>query len=372
MLNGLCDLSTKILELGFAVRTLQRAISIVDRLILDRIEEWRELACVDSNGVLCLTLDPFHEMISLTSDTIGMYTFSEPFHGSLAESFDVVLAMLGWKIWQDSVFPFWQYLPTPANIRYWRHLHRLKSRIAGLIEQRLRMSPQKREEFEDVLSLMIEEGVDESDKPSLKMEALQLRDECVGLVFAGHDTTASTMAWMLYLFGKHPQIQERVRCELDEVLGGREPTTTSLEKLKYLSAVIKEVLRLYPPASIGRTSIVPTDICGTSIPAGSEIFISILALQRNKKAWGDDAEEFRPQRFLVPLSEEQSLHYLPFGGAPRSCIGMRLALIELKIIVWRMLSSCQITLCANGPVPVMLPSLTLHPIRMAIQLNFRK
>ena len=358
------------MDAGFTLRMLQRAVEIVDSLIQTRLSQWKEQA-IEKNEPIVKSMDPFEEMLSLTADTIGLYTFSEPFEGTLSESFKVILTMLGWRIWQNSLLPFWQYLPTVGNIRYWYHLHRLKSRISQLISQRLTMTPSQRETYQDVLSLMITEPEDDpGDAPQLAMDRIQLRDECVGLVFAGHDTTASTLAWTFYILATHPTMQERVRQELYDTLEESEtPTLAQLEKLKYMGAVIKEVLRMYPPAAIGRTSLLPTTVGSYSLPAGSEFFINIYAMHRSSRYWSNP-HQFDPERFLNPLSEKESTSYLPFGGAPRSCIGMRLALIEMKIILWRTLTSCSLEPVPGAREPAMLPSLTFHPIHIRCAARF--
>ena len=304
------------------MKILQNAGEIVDLLITERIAQWNDVILQDSSNRHCIDL--LENMVSLTADTIGLYTFSERFCGSLSHSFHIVLTMLGWKIWQDALLPFVKYIPTPANVRYWFHLRELKRRISKLIQNRLQMTSSQRQDYHDVLSLMLIELDNGTAAP--KMNITQLRDECIGLVFAGHDTTASTLSWIFYTLAEHPNAQDKVRKELENELGNLSapPTLADLEKLKFTGAVIKEVLRLYPPATIGRTSLQETKIGEHTIPAGSELFLNIYAMHRSKRYWGPSPDEFDPERFMRPQTEEETLNYLPFGGAPRSCVGMRL------------------------------------------------
>lgn len=349
---------------GFSMKSLQRAAIIVDNLIQERIKQWN---CNNEN--IIRNVDLFNEMVSLTADTIGFYTFSQPFYKSLSKSFKIVLSNLGWKIWQESLLPYSSIIPTPANLKYWFHLYKLKSKISDIIQSRLKMSNVERNQYSDILSQMI---MDDSDKISIKMEKNHLRDEIIGLIFAGHDTTASTLSWIFYLLAENTEIQAKAREEIIENFGSdlhNFPASLSeLEKLKYINAIIKETLRLYPPATIGRTSLCDTVVNGFKIPKGSELFINIYAMQRNKYNWGSDCLVFNPDRFLKPLTEKENLNYLPFGGAPRSCIGMRLAVIEMKIVMSYILTNFQLKPSSNGKNASINPALTLHPVDIFVDM----
>lgn len=353
------------MDTGFTFKILQQASSIITQLCIDRFNTWKESARNNNN---ILELDVFPEMLNLTADAIGLYTFSRPFQGELSKSFSVVLSMLGWKIWEQSVIPFWKYVPSPANVRYWYHLWYLRNSIAKIIKKRMNMPLNEREKYNDVLSMMF----DKMNPQELSMSESQLRDECVGLAFAGHDTTASTISWILYLLGKHPKVQSQLHEEIINVLGDNQdiPSLQDLEKLKYCTSIIKETLRLYPPAAIGRTAIIPTTIGEYSIPAGSEIFLNIHAMHRNPEVWGETSDKFIADRFMNNLPEEQANNYLPFGGAPRTCIGMRLAMIEMKIILWRILICSSISIPLGKEEPQLLPEITLHPTRVFCEFNF--
>lgn len=171
----------------------------------------------------------------------------------------------------------------------------------------------------------------------------ELVDQLKTFFFAGHDTTASTISWSYYFLSHHPEALSRLRAELDEVFGrGTSPDGVARQfrenpkchlKLDYTLAVVKESLRLEPPAAAARA--VPPNYSFTTSSGkvyypreGSMIYPSAWLLHRNKAVWGEDATEFRPERFLpgVPLP----WGYLAFSKRPRDCIGSSLAYLEVR------------------------------------------
>jgi cytochrome P450 len=170
----------------------------------------------------------------------------------------------------------------------------------------------------------------------------ELVDQLKTFFFAGHDTTASTISWSYYFLSHHPAEFLRLRKELDEVFG--ENTTPSqvskqiiadpklLGKLEYTHAVIKESLRLEPPAAPAREATPNYHVRTSSgssifIPEGAMVYTSAWMLHRNEKVWGDDALEFKPERFMNGKSIPWG--YIAFSKRPRDCIGSNLAYLEV-------------------------------------------
>jgi cytochrome P450 len=170
----------------------------------------------------------------------------------------------------------------------------------------------------------------------------ELVDQLRTFFFAGHDTTASTIAWSYYFLSRHPAALSALRTELDEVFGQRTSTEQVARqfretpkchlRLDYTLAVIKESLRLEPPAAPAR-AVPPNYSFATSsgnvyYPSeGSMIYVSAWLLHRNKSVWGEDATEFRPERFLPGATLPWG--YIPFSKRPRDCIGSSLAYLEV-------------------------------------------
>jgi acid phosphatase len=171
-------------------------------------------------------------------------------------------------------------------------------------------------------------------------------DNLLVLLFTGHDTTSSTICYCYHLLHKHPEALANVRQELDNIFGAGVSAAQQLKdnpylvnKLEYTLATIKEVLRLWPPASAARLGrkgyFVKDPVTGEMLPTeGTNVWVVSLCLGRSAKLWGPDVDEFKPERFL-PENADQILPnaWRPFEKGPRNCIGQELALIEMKVVL---------------------------------------
>lgn len=155
----------------------------------------------------------------------------------------------------------------------------------------------------------------------------EFEDELFTLLFAGYDTTSLSLAFALYLIATNPEVEERLMSELDRVLQGEPPSYQTYPELQYTSCIIKESLRLYPPAPLTSRSL-ESDLelePGITLPAGLEVWVPITTMQRLDHNWLD-AEAVRPERFLGP--DNKSAAWFPFSGGPRSCAGQKFAMLE--------------------------------------------
>ena len=153
---------------------------------------------------------------------------------------------------------------------------------------------------------------------------------------AGHDTTSYALLWTMTLLAGHPEATKLLTSELDSVLAGRLPTLEDLPRLVYTEQVIKEAMRLYPPAYVlGRRAASDTEIGGYPVRAGSEVIAWIFMTHRDPR-WFPEPETFRPERF-APGAEANlpRLAYMPFGAGPRACIGRQFAMIEAQLMLAR-------------------------------------
>ncbi|CAD5235128.1 unnamed protein product [Bursaphelenchus xylophilus] len=160
---------------------------------------------------------------------------------------------------------------------------------------------------------------------------------CMVFLLAGYDTTANVLTFTSYFLAKHPEVQEKLRAEIEEICVDQSPSYEQLNSLRYTEAVMKEALRLMPIASaaVNRTCAQGTVLGGTiEIQQGDCIEVDVVSYHRRKDVWGEDAEEFRPERFLEESKTEQ---IYGFGGGPRICIGMRLAYLEEKMALVKLL-----------------------------------
>lgn len=228
------------------------------------------------------------------------------------------------------VLPDWA--PTPRAWRRWRARAVLNETIEGLVAARRDTAVNGRiADTGDLLSMLLlaqnEDGGGMSDE--------QVRDELITLFVAGHETTSNALTWTWYLLSQHPQVAARLYEEVDQVLGARLPTLADLSRLPYTLMVIKEAMRLYPPAwSLnGRQAREATTIGGYPIPAGGIVFISPYVMHRQPRYF-PEPERFDPLRFTAEREKALPRYaYMPFGGGPRICIGNSFAMMEAHLIV---------------------------------------
>nr|CAD2195380.1 unnamed protein product [Meloidogyne enterolobii] len=213
-----------------------------------------------------------------------------------------------------------------------------------------------------------------------KFERCNTLDEivlnCFLFLLAGFDTTANTLSLIAHNLVIYPHVQKRLFGEIEEICGLEEETIDyeQLAKLKYADAVFKETQRLCPIANdvVNRKCEEATTLGDIKIEKGIYVYADLFTLHRDKKIWGEDAEEFKPERWLsnenIPTE-----YYYPFGGGPRICIGMRLAMMEVKMVLVHLLRSFELKRCSETLVK---PNLTGHVVlnsgKIVVKLNLRK
>jgi unspecific monooxygenase len=178
----------------------------------------------------------------------------------------------------------------------------------------------------------------------------QLRDQMATMIVAGHETTALTMFWSLYLLASAPAEQSQVAQEVAGVDLSAENAGAVIAKLAYTRAVVSESLRLYPPAAaIARVSGADDEIGDVKIPGGSLVMISPWVLHRHVNLW-KEPEAFDPSRFLADKPFAHRFAYLPFGAGPRVCVGAQFALAEAALVLAKMVQRFEIVLADDKPV----------------------
>jgi cytochrome P450 len=199
------------------------------------------------------------------------------------------------------------------------------------------------------------------DENGNRMGDQQLRDEVMTFFLAGHETTALALTWTWYLLAQHPEIESRVIDELKEVLNGRSPTIADLQRLRYTEMVVKESMRLYPPAwLLSREAKRDFEVYGYSIRKGAQVLMSQWVMHRDARYF-DRPEEFRPERWADEHTKSlPRFAYFPFGGGPRVCIGTSYAMMEAILILATTAQRFHLTLALDQKVTP-LPSITLRP-----------
>jgi len=261
--------------------------------------------------------------------------------------------------------PAARYVPIPSMIEFRRSVRRLDTTVYRIIETR--RCDQR--DSGDLLSMLIEAR----DEDGRGMSAQQLRDEVLTFLLAGHETTALALSWAWHLLGQHPEVEARLHEELRTKLRGRAPAFSDLPALTYTEGVLKEALRLYPPAwSLARTVISDFDLRGYTIPAGANVVMSQWIMHRDSRYFRDP-ERFDPHRWLDPAMQKlPRFAYFPFGGGPRQCIGASFATMEAMLVLATVAQRFRFQ-----PVPgqalTPIPSFTLRPRRgLRMKLGVRE
>ncbi|MBA3472101.1 MAG: cytochrome P450, partial [Rubrobacter sp.] len=219
----------------------------------------------------------------------------------------------------------------------------------------------------DLLSMLLAVRDEETGEG---MTDRQLRDEAMTVFLAGHETTANTLSWTWRLLSGHPEVESRLQEELREVLAGRPPIVEDLPRLRYTDMVVKESMRLYPPAwAFGREALADCEIGGYHVPAGTQLIMSQWVMHRDPRYY-DEPGKFRPERWGDGSTEGLPKYaYFPFGGGPRLCIGQSFAKMEAVLLLATIAQQFRLR-SAPGERISPQPSITLRPkngMRMVLE-----
>ena len=293
---------------------------------LDLAREW------EHHAGLGRTVDVAHEMSTLTlrivcrtllstglADRQAEVSVPERVYAAVTEVNEYAAMMSRGGLLLPLLFPSLQSKAVTGAVKT------LDEIVYGIIEERRRSGDDRK----DLLSMLMQATDAETGEA---MSDEQLRDEVLTIFLAGHETTANALAWTLLQLSRHPRVERRLRAELDEVLQGRPPRVDDLPSLPYLTQVIRESMRLHPPAWMLDRRCVEDDVVqGHRVPANSLIVVSQWVTHRDER-WWPNPEGFDPDRFANER-ERPRYAYFPFGGGPRQCIGNNFALMESALVL---------------------------------------
>jgi cytochrome P450 len=301
-------------------------------------------------------LDIALEMTRLTLDNASNALFSMNVHEQF-QALAAAFALLNEEVFFRFSHPFYPppWVPTRHNQQLRAALHTIDQIVQTMISERRH----QRGQASDLLAMLMQaRDVDTGET----MSDQQVRDEVVSLIFAGHETAATALAWTFALLVQHPDVAERVWAEIAAELGQRLPTVDDLPKLPYSRMVLDEVLRLYPPSPLATVQARAADeVCGYQIEANAGILLSSHATHRNADFW-EQPEVFDPERFRSErVAQRHRYAYFPFYGGPHLCIGKEFALVEMQLVLVTIAQRYRLHLLAGQEIEPQTQSVTLRP-----------
>jgi len=278
-------------------------------------------------------IDLHTQLMHVTLDIVSRCMFSTPMISADSalrpESVEYAVTYTFLRLQNPAAPPTW--VPTPANRRFGTIIGGLDDLMATMITERRQELAAGLPGKEDLLDMLMQAtDADTGDR----MSDVELRDEIITTLAAGHETTAITLTWAFYLLSINPGWRRRVIEEVDTVLGGRPPTVADLPRLPLIGQVFDEALRMFPSSpTVPRQTRKPVRLGPYDIEVGSRILIDVHGLHRNRRHW-PDPDVFDPLRFSPEGRAGRSRWaHLPFGGGPHLCVGKQFALQEAQLLL---------------------------------------
>ena len=262
----------------------------------------------------------------------------------------------------EAVFRLPKWLPTPRN-------HRMNTAVEAIDRLVFRIVRERRSSTsrDDLLGTLLAA----QDDDGTRMTDAQLRDEVVTLFLAGHETTALALTHAFYFLSRHPDVERRLHAELAEVLAGRAPTSNDVRSLPFTECVLKEAMRLFPPAwTMGRAVTSPIELGRHRFEKGDQVLVSQWVLHRDAR-WFPEPERFDPERFNSERVKALPRYaYLPFGAGPRVCIGNHFAMMEAMLLLATIAQGWRIEVASDEQLEFA-PSVTLRPKGTGLRATLR-
>ena len=316
------------------------------------------------------TVDMQHEMMRLTLGVATKALFDSDLSSDNHEvetALNQAQTHLSERMIDPLILFLPEWVPFPVNV----HLHEAIKTVDHALMTMINERRGNCEGRNDLLSILLS-AKDEEDGTTMSDKLI--RDEVFTMFFAGHETTALTLSWTLYLLAKNPDAEAKLVEELNRVLGGREPAFADHTALVYAEKVIRETMRVRPPVwAIGREAASDCVIGGYPIKKGSSVTISQWILHHDERYY-DEPLRFNPDRWTDEFKQNlPKFAYFPFGGGPRVCIGNGFAMIEALLLLASIVQKFHVTLTDPAKEVQLNPAVTLRPVDgIPMTLHLRK
>ncbi|KAF3787837.1 Cytochrome P450 734A1 [Nymphaea thermarum] len=312
-------------------------------------------------------VDAFQEFHVLAADINSRTAFGSNYEeGKRIFSLQEEQTTLVLQALRSVYIPGFRFIPTQKNRERWRIEREIRSLLRVLIAGK---KEELKEKSMNLLGLML--SANDKEKEEQRMSTEEIVDECKTFYFVGNETTANFLTWTVLLLALHKEWQSKARDEVLSVFGRHgHIDAESLGQLKIVEMVLKESLRLYPPAVfLLREVCKDTKLGDLTLPAGVEVYLPILAVHHDANLWGPDVSEFNPGRFYNGSSDPTA--FFPFGMGSRVCIGQNLAMTEGRVVISMILQQFYLDVAptyVHAPMPMM----TLQPQYGAQVFHFRR
>jgi cytochrome P450 len=333
----------KLMAQAFVPKRIQGYADAMVRVTQESLRPWRDGAVENLH----------HEMSRITLDVVADVLFgagvSREDSEIVASSMEVINEFFANS--PEAIFKVPEWVPTPRMVRMRKAVQAIDALLFRIIAKRRAGEPK-----DDLLGVLLAA----QDDDGARMDDKQLRDEAITLFLAGHETTALTLAHTLYLLSRHPDVERALHEEVARVLGDRAPTAADVKALPYTERVLKESMRLYPPAwTLGREAHEEVVVQGRRLPKGAQIMVSQWVVHRDPR-WFPNPEGFDPDRWLPERAKSiPRFAYFPFGAGPRVCIGNHFAMMEATLILALIVRDWRVELLGGQRLELK-PSVTLR------------
>ncbi|XP_074567801.1 cytochrome P450 CYP72A616-like [Curcuma longa] len=319
----------KILNPAFHIEKLKRMLPAFSSCCDELVDRWEMMAARGKE------VDVWVDLQSFTGDVISRTAFGSNFEeGRKIFQLHDEQALIVAGALSKSHIPGYKYLPTRTNTRVETIDKEVRDILLSIIRKREESMKSGNAKNDDILGLLLESNLQHRrEHGNAGLTTDEMVEECKLFYFAGQETTSLLLTWTMVVLSMHQEWQERARQEVLQTFGKEKPTFDGLSHLKTLTMILYEVLRLYPPAlGIPRQVLKSVKIGNVVYPPGVLLFLSVIRMHHDPDYWGQDVEEFKPDRFaegVYKASEKKA--FFPFSGGHRVCIGQNFALLEAKL-----------------------------------------
>ncbi|BAT93215.1 hypothetical protein VIGAN_07214500 [Vigna angularis var. angularis] len=356
----------RLINPAFNLEKLKTMLPLFFESCNDLVSKWEGM--LSSKGSCEIDAWPFLQ--NQASDVIARSAFGSSFEeGRRIFQLQREQAKLALQLVLKIQIPGWRFLPTKSHRRMKEIDRDIKASLKDMIYKREKALKAGEATNNDLLGILLESNHKEirepgdGDNKNVGMSLEDVIQECKLFYLAGQETTSVLLVWTMVLLSRYPNWQERAREEVLQVFGNEKPGFDGLNRLKIVTMILNEVLRLYPPV-LGLTRFVKKDmkLGNITLPAGVQVLLPTVLVHHGCVFWGEDAKQFNPERFSegVLKATNGRVSFFPFGWGPRICIGQNFSLLEAKMALTMILQHFSFELSpAYAHAPAML--FTLHP-----------